>query len=188
MIEIRLHGRGGQGAVTSAELMAITAISLGKYAQAFPNFGAERRGAPLMAFLRIGDEPIEIRNIIYEPDMVVVLDHSILRLVEVDAGLNRAGILVANTRFSGREIQQELGIKQAMATVNANRIATEEIGLLITNTTMLGAMLKAMDLFPPDQMLPALKNRFGRLADKNYNAMLRAYEETEVVPPIQEEA
>jgi pyruvate ferredoxin oxidoreductase gamma subunit len=88
MIEIRFHGRGGQGAVTSAELLALAAIGEGKYAQAFPSFGPERRGAPVVAFCRISDEPIRIRANIYEPDIVVVLDSSLLKIVNVAAGLN----------------------------------------------------------------------------------------------------
>ena len=96
MIEIRLHGRGGQGAVTSAELLATAAIQQGKYAQAFPNFGPERRGAPVMAFIRIDDHPIRNRHMIHNPDLVLVLDPSILRLVDVTSGLKQDGILVTN--------------------------------------------------------------------------------------------
>ena len=108
MIEIRLHGRGGQGAVTSAELLALAAINQGKYAQAFPSFGPERRGAPVVAFCRIDDKPIKIRANIYHPDIVLVLDPSILRLINVTAGLKEDGILVANTKYSGEELRKEL--------------------------------------------------------------------------------
>ncbi|MGD8988840.1 MAG: 2-oxoacid:acceptor oxidoreductase family protein, partial [Syntrophobacterales bacterium] len=87
MIEIRFHGRGGQGAVTSAELTALAAIEQGKYAQAFPSFGPERRGAPVMAYVRVSDEPIRTREKIYEPDIVVVLDPTLLDIVNVAAGL-----------------------------------------------------------------------------------------------------
>lgn len=180
MIEVRLHGRGGQGAVTSAELMAITAINQGQYAQAFPNFGAERRGAPVVAFFRIDQEPITTRNMIYHPNMVIVLDPSILRLIDISAGLKEDGILVANTRYSGKEIQEELGIKQALATVDANTIAREELGLPITNTTMLGAILKAKGFYSPNDLVDPLKERFGRIAEKNIKAMKRAYEETKI--------
>ncbi len=184
MIEVRLHGRGGQGAVTSAELMAITAINQGQYAQAFPNFGAERRGAPVAAFFRISPEPINTRNMIYHPDMVVVLDPSILRLVDIGSGLHKQGILVANSRFSGKELQQELGITQTIATVNANVIAQEELGLPITNTTMLGAILKAREFYSPDKLLGPLNERFGRIAGKNIKAMQRAYRETRITPAL----
>ena len=135
MIEVRLHGRGGQGAVTSAELLALAAIHEGKYAQAFPSFGPERRGAPVVAFCRIDAIPIRIRANIYNPDLVMVLDPSILRLVDVTSGLKDDGILVANTKYSADELRRELGIKHSLATVNATRIALEELGLPITNTT-----------------------------------------------------
>ena len=178
MIEIRLHGRGGQGAVTSAELLALAAINQGKYAQAFPSFGPERRGAPVVAFCRIDDKPIRIRTNIYNPDLVLVLDPSILRLINVTSGLKKDGILITNTKYSGEEIRNELGIKNALATVNATKIAVEELGLPITNTTMLGALLKAREVVPPESLVDPLKDRFGRIAEKNINAFRRAYKET----------
>jgi len=181
MIEIRFHGRGGQGAVTSAELLAQTAISLGKYAQAFPSFGPERRGAPVVAFCRIDDHPIRLRANIYKPDLVLVLDPSILRLVKVTAGLKDNGILVTNTKYTGEEIRKELGILHALATVNATQIAREELGLPITNTTMLGALLRANEIFPHDMLTEPLKKRFGRIADKNIKAFKRAYSETQLL-------
>jgi len=180
MIEIRLHGRGGQGAVTSAELLALAAINQGKYAQAFPSFGPERRGAPVVAFCRIDEKPIRIRTNIYNPDLVLVLDPSILRLINVTSGLKKDGILITNTKYSGEEIRNELGIKNALATVNATKIAVEELGLPITNTTMLGALLKAREVVPPESVVDPLKNRFGRIAEKNIKAFKRAYEETEL--------
>jgi len=180
MIEIRLHGRGGQGAVTSAELLALAAINEGKYAQAFPSFGPERRGAPVVAFCRIDDKPIKTRAAIYEPDLVMVLDPSILRLVNVTAGLKEDGMLVTNTKYSGEEIRKELSITHALATVNATKIALEELGLPITNTTMLGSLLKGRGVVPVAALTGPLKKRFGRIADKNIKAFQRAYEETVV--------
>jgi len=180
MIEIRLHGRGGQGAVTSAELLALAAINQGKYAQAFPSFGPERRGAPVVAFCRIDDKPIKIRANIYHPDIVLVLDPSILRLINVTAGLKEDGILVANTKYSGEELRKELGLKFSLATVNGTKIAMEELGLPIANTTMLGALLKAKEVVPLDVLVEPLKRRFGRIAEKNINACKRAYAETKV--------
>jgi len=180
MIELRLHGRGGQGAVTSAELLAQAAISEGKYAQAFPSFGPERRGAPVVAFCRISDEPIRLRTNIYHPDLVLVLDPSILRLVKVSAGLKAEGILVTNTKYSGAEIREELSLTHDLATCNATRIPREELGLPITNTTMLGALLKAREVVPVDTLIGPLEKRFGRIASKNISAFKRAFEETEV--------
>jgi pyruvate ferredoxin oxidoreductase gamma subunit len=178
MIEIRLHGRGGQGAVTSAELLALAAINEGNYAQAFPSFGPERRGAPVVAFCRIDDKPIRVRANIYNPDLVLVLDPSILRLVDVTAGLKEDGMLVTNTKYSGEEIRKELSITHALATVNATKIAMEELRLPITNTTMLGSLLRGRQVVPVDALMEPLNKRFGRIAEKNIKAFKRAYEET----------
>jgi pyruvate ferredoxin oxidoreductase gamma subunit len=181
MIEIRLHGRGGQGAVTSAELLASAAIKEGKYAQAFPSFGPERRGAPVVAFCRISDKGILLRAVINRPDIVLVLDPGVLRLVDVGHGLKTDGILVTNTRFSPEEIKKELGLKSRVATVDANRIAQEELGLPITNTTMLGALLKASEVMDKEAMIEPLQERFGRLAERNIKAFERAYKETKIL-------
>jgi pyruvate ferredoxin oxidoreductase gamma subunit len=181
MIEIRLHGRGGQGAVTSAELLALAAINEGKYAQAFPSFGPERRGAPVVAFCRISDEPIRLRTNIYNPDLVLVLDPSILRLVNVSGGLKQDGVLITNTKYTGQEIREELNIAYCLATVNATEIARQELGLPITNTTMLGALLKGRQIMDPETLIGPLNKRFGRIAAKNIRAFQRAFEETEVI-------
>lgn len=181
MIEIRLHGRGGQGAVTSAELLALAAIKEGKYAQAFPSFGPERRGAPVVAFCRIDDEQLKIRAAVYKPDIVLVLDPSILRLVDVTNGLKADGTLITNTRFSPEEIRKELGIQTRLATVDATGIAKQELGLPITNTTMLGALLRAVHLVDKDSLIEPLNERFGRLAARNIKAFERAYDETKIL-------
>ncbi len=180
MIEVRLHGRGGQGAVTSAELLANAAIEGGKYAQAFPNFGPERRGAPLMAFFRISEERIRTRNVIYKPDLVLVLDPSLLRMVDVCSGLKDEGIVICNTKHTCDEIREELGFTHKLATVNANKIAKEELGVVITNTTMIGALIKASNLLALDDLVEPLNRRFGRIAERNVNAMRRAYKETKI--------
>ncbi len=181
MIEIRFHGRGGQGAVTSAELLALAAIKEGKYAQAFPSFGPERRGAPVVAFCRISDEKIKVRSVIYQPDIVLVLDPSILRLVDVGNGLKADGILITNTRFSPEEIKNELGIQTRLATVDATGIARQELGIPITNTTMLGALLSVADLMDKESLIEPLNERFGRLAARNIKAFERAYNETKIL-------
>ena len=180
MIEIRFHGRGGQGAVTSAELTALAAIEQGKYAQAFPSFGPERRGAPVMAYVRVSDEPIRTREKIYEPDIVVVLDPTLLDIVNVGAGLKDNGIVVLNTTKSAEEIRERIGITAKLALVDASRIAMETMGIPITNTTLLGAMLKATDLLPLSALEGPLQERFGRIAVKNIQASQRAYQETVV--------
>jgi pyruvate ferredoxin oxidoreductase gamma subunit len=180
MLEIRLHGRGGQGAVTSAELLALSAINEGKYGQAFPSFGPERRGAPVVAFCRVDDKQIKVRTEINNPDLVLVLDPSILRIVNVTAGLKDDGILVTNTKYTADEIRKELGLTCKIAVVNATRIASEELGLPITNTTMLGALLKAQAVVDPGSLIEPLKDRFGRIAEKNIAAFKRAIEETQL--------
>ena len=181
MIEIRFHGRGGQGAVTSAELLATAAINGGKYAQAFPSFGPERRGAPVVAFCRISDEPIRVRANIVKPDYVLVLDPSILRIVNVTEGLKPDGSLITNTRYSCEEIKNELNIQHRLATVNATHIALETIKLPITNTTMLGALVKAAGALDKDALKKPFEARFGRLAEKNITAYERAYNETQIL-------
>ena len=179
LIEIRWHGRGGQGAVTSAELLARAAISEGKYAQAFPSFGPERRGAPVLAFVRIsGSEPIRIRAEITQPDVVVVLDPGLLSIVDVTSGLKASGIVVINTKKTAGQIKQEFGIGLSLATVNATEIARELLGVPITNTTMIGAVVRATEMVKLESLYEPLKHRFGRLAERNISAMKRAYEET----------
>lgn len=180
MIEVRLHGRGGQGAVTSAELLAIAAIEKGAYAQAFPSFGPERRGAPVVAFLRISEGPIKLRCNITEPDMVMVLDPGILKIVPVAAGLKKDGVLVVNSKADEDEIREATQHKGKLIKVDATRIAMEELGIPITNTTMVGALIKALPLISLQDMEGPMKARFGRLAEKNLKAMKRAYEEAQV--------
>jgi pyruvate ferredoxin oxidoreductase gamma subunit len=177
MIEIRFHGRGGQGAVTSAELMARTAIGGGKYAQAFPNFGPERRGAPVTAYLRISDSPIRVREKVYNPNVVVVLDPSIMSVTKVDVGLKPDGVLIINSAKPTAELRKTFGFKQKIATVDALHIALEELNAPITNTVMMGALSKVMGVATPAQVRGPLEDRFGPgLAPKNLKAFERAYE------------
>lgn len=179
LIEIRWHGRGGQGAVTSAELVAQAAIGEGKYAQAFPSFGPERRGAPVLAFVRVSSRgKIRIRAEITQPDVIVVLDPGLLRIGDVTSGLKDDGLVVVNTKKSAEQIKSEFGFKWRLAALDATKIAREELGVPITNTTMVGALLKATDAVKLESLAEPLKARFGRLAERNYKAMQRAYDET----------
>jgi pyruvate ferredoxin oxidoreductase gamma subunit len=180
MHEVRFHGRGGQGAVTSAELLAHAAIAEGKSAQAFPSFGPERRGAPVIAFSRVSDRPIRMRTAIQEPTMVTILDPSLLRLAKVDQGLQPNGTVVLNTSKSPDEIREAFGIRARLAIIDANHIAREEIGRVITNTTMLGAMIAATPIVTPEELEHALLKRFGRIAKKNISAFRRARKETHI--------
>ncbi|MFH0822057.1 MAG: 2-oxoacid:acceptor oxidoreductase family protein [Pseudomonadota bacterium] len=181
MIEMRFHGRGGQGAVTSAELVAQAAIRTGKYATAFPSFGPERRGAPVVAFARVADEPIRIRAKVYHPDVVIVLDPSLVEIVNPLEGLGEGGILVLNTTQDPETVAKSLAFKGKLAVVDATRIAREVIGLPITNTTMVGALVKGAGLLSVEALEEPFKKRFGKLAARNIEAMKRAWEETRVV-------
>lgn len=184
MHEVRFHGRGGQGAVTSAELLAHAAIAEGKSAQAFPSFGPERRGAPVIAFARVADQPIRLRTAILEPSLVIVLDPSLLRLVKVDQGLRPNGTVVLNSAKTPEEIRETFGFRSRIAVLDANHIAREEIGRVITNTTMLGAAIAAVDLVPSERLEHALEERFGRIAAKNISAFRRAQKEVKILEAL----
>jgi len=162
--------------VTSAELLAHAAIREGKFAVALPSFGPERRGAPVAAFARIDDRPIRLRSGVYTPDVVVVLDPKLRETVDVTEGLKEGGILVINSPERPEGIPD--GIK--VAWVNATQIAREEIGLPITNTTMLGALIKATGVVDLESLFEPFEHRFGKVAEKNINALKRAYQETRV--------
>lgn len=178
MVEIRFHGRGGQGAVTSAEILAQAAILDGKYAQAFPSFGAERRGAPVLAFTRISDEPIRIRIGIYNPDVVVVLDSTLIQTEPVFSGLKDNGVVVINTKRSPEEIREEFGFKGKIVTVDATKIAMEELGVPITNIAILGALCRGVpDLARTESLEYFIAERFPHLKEKEIRSFRRAYEE-----------
>lgn len=166
--------------MTSAELTALAAIEEGKYAQAFPSFGPERRGAPVMAFVRVSEKPIRTREKVYTPDLVVVLDPSLLQIVNVEAGLKEGGLVILNTKKSAEQIRKETGIKARLALVDASTIAMETMRVPITNTTMLGALLKAANLMAVDALRGPVQTRFGPIAEKNMKACMRAFEETRV--------
>lgn len=179
LIEIRWHGRGGQGAVTSAELVAQAAISEGKYAQAFPSFGPERRGAPVQAFNRVDrSQPVRLRAEITQPDVVVVLDPGLLSVVNVASGLKEGGTVIINSRKPAAQLRTEFHLKGRVAAVNATKIARELLGVPIVNTTMLGAVLKVTEVVKQESLSAPIEKRFGRLAERNFKAMQRAYQET----------
>jgi 2-oxoisovalerate ferredoxin oxidoreductase gamma subunit len=176
MIEIRFHGRGGQGAVTAARLLGEAAFNEGKYCQAFPSFGAERRGAPVLAFTRIDNKQIRIRTLVYEPNYVVVLDPTLLEVINVAAGLKKGGIIVVNAK----EVPEELKAAK-VATVDATAIAIEFLGSPITNTAMLGAFAKATKLVSLNSVVKVIEGYFGgKLAEKNVAAVKAAYEQTSI--------
>ncbi|GAB4298256.1 MAG: pyruvate/ketoisovalerate ferredoxin oxidoreductase subunit gamma [Myxococcota bacterium] len=178
MLQLRFHGRGGQGAVTSAELLALAAIREGKYAQAFPSFGPERRGAPVMAFARIDEKPIRDRTKVANPDVVIVLDSSILRTVDITQGLHDESIIIIASPKEGKELKKELGFKYKTYVVNAKHIAIEEMKVAITNTTMLGAFLAAKEVVSLETIEEVIRERFGKIAEGNIRALKRAKKET----------
>ncbi|HRW82723.1 MAG TPA: pyruvate ferredoxin oxidoreductase subunit gamma [Methanothrix sp.] len=175
MKEIRFHGRGGQGAVTAAELIAIAAFEDKKYSQAFPAFGVERRGAPVMAFARIANEPIRVRSQIYEPDYVIVQDVTLLDVVDVASGLKPEGKIIINTDRNVKDLKLET--EAEVVTIDATKIALDKLGRPIVNTTMLGAFCGATGEVSLDSINKAILGRFsGALGEKNLAAIKTAYE------------
>ncbi|MBS7620967.1 pyruvate ferredoxin oxidoreductase subunit gamma [Candidatus Bathyarchaeota archaeon] len=176
--EIRIHGRGGQGAVTAAQLLAHAAHTEGKYVQAFPYFGAERRGAPVKAFARISDAPILLHSQVYNPDYVVVLDPQLYKIIDVTEGLKKDGIIVMNSTKK----PDELGLKGwRVATVDATGIALElnlrVAGLPVVNSSMLGAFSRATDEVQLESVLKAIRGNWrGSAGEKNARAAELAYE------------
>ncbi|AAB89550.1 pyruvate ferredoxin oxidoreductase, subunit gamma (porG) [Archaeoglobus fulgidus DSM 4304] len=179
LIEVRFHGRGGQGAVTAADLLAVAGFKEGYYTLSFPMFGAEKRGTPVVSFLRISDEPIVARDEVYNPDYVVVLDPTVMETVNVVAGLKKGGMLIANYPKSSEDLKKEvkadeLGIK--VATINATKMAMEVLGRPITNTTMVGAFGGATRLIALETLLEVVREWFkGELAEKNAKLVEEAY-------------
>ena len=185
IVEIRWHGRGGQGAKTAALLFADAALSEGKYIQAFPEYGPERMGAPVQSFNRISDEPITLHCGISNPKYVVVLDPTLMSSVDVLAGVPDDGMIIINTSKSPEEIKASLKNKKVKTfTVDASKIAKETIGRDIPNTPMLGAMAAATGLLNYERLLKDLEQKLSKkFASKkeivagNLNAVKRAYEE-----------
>jgi pyruvate ferredoxin oxidoreductase gamma subunit len=176
MIEIRFHGRGGQGAVTSAELLAHAAIGEGKFAQAFPSFGPERRGAPVLAFARINDKQIFKREQVYEPNVVIVLDEGLLGIMNVEDGMQDGGVIVVNTKMGLAEFRKKHSFEHKLCLVDATAIALEILKRPITNTTMLGAMIRATGAIDLPSMKKPLDARFGKIAARNYAVMEAAFD------------
>ncbi|OYT52529.1 pyruvate synthase subunit porC [Candidatus Bathyarchaeota archaeon ex4484_135] len=180
MIEIRLHGRGGQGVWTAANLLALAAIREGKYAQGFPFFGPERLGAPVLAFARISDKPIRVHCMIYRPDVVGVLDPTLLSPSVVE-GLKKDGILVLNSDKEPSELREILGLEEGMGTIwvlDASRMAIEILGREITNTAIMSAVARATGAVSLSSLEAVIKERFPpNVAEKNLELVRRAYEE-----------
>jgi len=184
LVEIVFHGRGGQGAVTAANILVAAALKDGNMGvQAFPFFGAERRGAPVRAFARIAEEEIHLRSEIYEPDIVIVLDEGIMEIVDVLKGLKKNGTILINTRRKPSEYQ--FSNTYRVATVDATGIALEHDirvgGIPVVNTPILGAVPKILDKVTLNSLQEVIRERWsGELAEKNVSATQDAFEQVEV--------
>ncbi len=180
MVEIRIHGRGGQGAVIASEVLASAFFREGKFVQAFPAFGVERRGAPVMAFTRVDDQPIRIRQFIYEPDHVIILDPTLIESTQVDSGLKENGWLVINTDRPPQTLAKFARFR--IAVVDASSIALEyKLGsptAPIVNTAILGAFAKATGLVSIDSIIEAMKEFVPSNKAGNAAAIKEAFAKT----------
>ncbi len=175
MKEIRIHARAGQGAITTAALLGTAAFNGGKYALAFPHFGAERMGAPMNAFVRLSDKAICLRSQVYEPDYLIVLDASLMRGFDVFEGFRPGGIAIINHHDAVQCPKPIPNIK--VFTVPGNDIATEVLGRPMGNTVILGAFAAATGEFGLENLQQAISERFsGEVAKKNAEAARRGYE------------
>lgn len=189
MIEIRWHGRGGQGAKTASLLLADAAFNTGKYIQGFPEYGPERMGAPLTAYNRISDTPIRIHSNIYEPDYVVVVDDTLLESVNVTAGLKETGAIVINTTKSEDYLRKALkGYKGDIYTIDARKISEEALGKYFPNTPMLAAIIKVAKIMTDEELLAdmegSFKHKFAKkpeVIDGNMKALEMALKEVKKI-------
>jgi len=189
MFEVRFHGRGGQGGQMAAQTLAEAAFIEGNYAVGFPFFGAERRGAPILAFMRADKNKIYRKTMIYDPDYVVVLDDSLLETINITQGLKKGGVVIINTRKKPTEL--ELGkcgdtvSDVKVATVDATGVALEILGSSIVNTAILGAFAKGTGKVSMESIKKAIYTRFApkfgeKAAEKNYQSAKKAYELTTI--------
>lgn len=186
-IEIRWHGRGGQGAKTAALLLADAAFNTGKYIQGFPEYGPERMGAPITAYNRISDERITVHSNIYEPDYVVVVDETLIGTIDVALGLKENGAIIVNTGKKPEELRSKIkGFKGKICTINARKISEETLGKNFPNTPMLGAVVKVSRMMPEDKFLGYMKESFAHkfatkpeVIDGNMRALERSVKEVE---------
>jgi pyruvate ferredoxin oxidoreductase gamma subunit len=187
MIEVRWHGRGGQGAKTAALLFGEAVLATGKYIQAFPEYGPERMGAPVQSFNRVSEEPITIHSGVTNPDYVVILDPSLMEAVPVTNGIGTTGKVIVNTSFSCAEIAKKLNVNvNQIYVVNASKIARETIGRDIPNTPMLGALVRVIGTLDINGVLEDTKGKLmvkfrhkPEVIDGNILSIKRAFDEVE---------
>jgi len=180
MIEIRFHGRGGQGAVVASKLLASALFKEGKFVQSFPAFGVERRGAPVMAFLRVDEQPIKIRTNVYEPDHIVVLDPTLVDVVDVTNGLKPHGWIILNSEHLPGQFKDYASFR--VGTVDASRIAVEnQLGSRtqpIVNTAIIGAFSRVTGLVSIDAVVQSIEEMAPTKKEANAKAAREAYEKT----------
>lgn len=189
LIEIRWHGRGGQGAKTASLLLADAAFNTGKYIQGFPEYGPERMGAPITAYNRISTTPIRVHSNIYEPDYVVVIDDTLLTAVDVTAGLKEDGAIIINTTKSIEEIAPLLkGYNGSVYTIDAKKVSEEALGKYFPNTPMLAAVVKVTEIMPDDDFIKdmegSFKHKFAKkpeVIDGNMKAISMALQEVKKI-------
>ncbi len=177
--EFRFHGRGGQGAWSASILLARAAIVEGKHAQSFPFFGPERSGAPVQSFARISDGEIELHSKVYEPDYVLVLDPSLLLQVpdSIKDGASKDTLLFVNTREDGGVVAKQLGFKGEVWTIAATELAMKVLGRPISNTAMLGALVRATNIIKLESLFTEVHSQFGeRIGEKNVAVIKQAYD------------
>jgi len=185
MVEIRWHGRGGQGAKTASLLLADAAFNTGKYVQGFPEYGPERMGAPITAYNRISEERCSIHSNIYEPDYVVVVDATLLSAVDVTSGLKKEGAIIINSEKSPEDLKPQLGGYEGQVyTIDAGTISEEELGKNFPNTPMLGAVVKVSGVVPVDafvaDMEASMHHKFANkphVIEGNMRALKRSMQE-----------
>jgi len=183
VIEIRWHGRGGQGAKTAATMVADAAINEGKYSQGFPEYGPERMGAPIKGYTRISSKPIFDHSAIYFPDYVVVLDDTLLDVVDVCENLSESGAVLVNTPKAPAEVRGKFpGLKAKVCTIDATKISIDELGRPIPNTPMIGALMKIAGVVGIDAVFHDIEKKFAgkfgaKIVEGNKRAIKRAFEE-----------
>ncbi|RLI48424.1 MAG: pyruvate synthase [Candidatus Thorarchaeota archaeon] len=182
MTEFRWHGRGGQGVVTSNQMLGKAALAEGNYIQAFPEFGPERTGAPVRAFLRISREPIQIYAQVYHPDVVVCIDPTLLDVVNPTEGLKPDGTLVLNTTMTPAEVREKFGFKGGrVVTVDASKIALDILGRPFYNMPTMAAAVKATGVVKLETVIKTVLDRYpGKIGELNKAAMERASEEAQI--------
>lgn len=186
-VEIRWHGRGGQGAKTACLLLADCAFNSGKHVQGFPEYGPERQGAPITAYNRITDEPYKVHSNIYKPDYVVVVDETLLKSVDVASGLKEDGALIINTTKTPEEVRKIIGYQGKIGVIDAEKISMETLGKNFPNTPMLAAVVKVSKVIDQKKFVNDMQESFAhkfkrkpQLIEGNMKALVKSLEEVKV--------